>query len=65
MTLYESGPRILANHLTRSDLDLIFGKTGDKVKAKLTGGITLSALPHGHQFRLDLIERYVNLLYLF
>ncbi|XP_028134652.1 breast cancer anti-estrogen resistance protein 3 homolog isoform X2 [Diabrotica virgifera virgifera] len=58
MTLFESGPRILANHLTRTDLDLIFGTRGeDGVKSKLTLGLNLCALPHGHQFRMDLIER--------
>ncbi|XP_056636878.1 breast cancer anti-estrogen resistance protein 3 homolog isoform X3 [Diorhabda sublineata] len=58
MTLFESGPRILANHLTRTDLDLIFGTREEgNVKSKLTLGINLCALPHGHQFRMDLIER--------
>lgn len=57
MTLYESGPRILANHLTRVDLDLIFKKQGTTVRDKLSSGIGLCALPQGHQFRCDLIER--------
>ncbi|XP_074027114.1 breast cancer anti-estrogen resistance protein 3 homolog isoform X2 [Leptinotarsa decemlineata] len=58
MTLFELGPRIIANHLTRTDLDLIFGKKGDNsVGSKLVSGISLCALPHGHQFRTDLVER--------
>lgn len=59
MMLKESGPRILANHLTRTDFDLVFG--GDK-ESKLYSGMDLCILPHGHQFRLDLIERYVPIL---
>ncbi|XP_060516696.1 breast cancer anti-estrogen resistance protein 3 homolog isoform X2 [Cylas formicarius] len=54
MTLHESGSRILANHLTRTDLDLIFGKGEEP---KLSSGIELATLPHGRQFRHDLIER--------
>ncbi|CAG9865035.1 unnamed protein product [Phyllotreta striolata] len=59
MTLFESGPRVLANHLTRTDLDLIFGENAseDSVTSKLTAGLNLCVLPHGRQFRLDLIER--------
>ncbi|XP_008200850.1 breast cancer anti-estrogen resistance protein 3 homolog isoform X4 [Tribolium castaneum] len=57
MMLQESGPRILANHLTRTDLDVIFHKPKDAVQARLASGIELCALPHGHQFRVDLIER--------
>lgn len=54
MILKESGPRILANHLTRTDFDVVFGRDKD---SKLYSGIDLCTLPHGHQFRLDLIER--------
>ena len=58
MILHDSGPRILANHLTRTDLDIIFYKPNkDAMEARLASGIELCALPHGHQFRLDLIER--------
>ncbi|KAL1512940.1 hypothetical protein ABEB36_002439 [Hypothenemus hampei] len=58
MTLFESGPRILANHLTRIDLNLIFGKCElENDAASLYGGIELCTLPHGTQFRVDLIER--------
>ncbi|CAG2060282.1 unnamed protein product [Timema podura] len=64
MMLQETGSRILANHLTRVDLELTAGGG-----AKLGGtwdtdfgmgvscGLELCALPHGHQLRQDLIER--------
>ncbi|XP_018575403.1 breast cancer anti-estrogen resistance protein 3 homolog [Anoplophora glabripennis] len=58
MTLFESGPRILANHLTRTDLDLIFSKSEKNfVQSKLTTGMVMCMLAHGQRFRLDLIER--------
>ncbi|XP_066153168.1 breast cancer anti-estrogen resistance protein 3 homolog isoform X3 [Euwallacea fornicatus] len=58
MTLAESGSRILANHLTRTDLDLVFGKyEGDSYQTRLCGGVELCALAHGTRFRMDLIER--------
>lgn len=57
LILKESGPRILANHLTKVDLDLIFGMDLDYSLKKLGNGIELCSLPHGHQLRLDLIER--------
>lgn len=56
LTLKESGSRILANHLTRADLDLIFGFK-DNYSAKFGNGIELCTLPHGSQFRRDLLER--------
>jgi len=64
--LTESGSRILANHLTRTDLDLIladqapgdrpwdFGVEGLVCKS----AIELACSPQGRQIRLDLIERY-------
>lgn len=58
MMLKDSGSRILANHLTRADFDLVFGKDMEG-ESKFGRGIELCTLPHGHQFRLDLIERYV------
>ncbi|XP_019877057.1 breast cancer anti-estrogen resistance protein 3 homolog isoform X2 [Aethina tumida] len=65
MTLKESGSRILANHLTRTDLDLIFSKEefnwGPQITTKTCNGIDLCCLPHGHQFRIDLIERTICL----
>lgn len=61
--LKESGSRILANHLTKNDLDLMFGNDGKNKTTVHDGGgvvkngLELCTLPHGHQFRLDLIER--------
>nr|CAD7431702.1 unnamed protein product [Timema monikensis] len=67
MMLQETGSRILANHLTRVDLELTAGGG-----AKLGGawdtdfglgvscGLELCALPHGHQLRQDLIESFVH-----
>lgn len=60
MTLQDTAPRVLANHLTRVDLDLIYGNDTSKVtidKINSTNGIELCGLPHGHQLRMDLIER--------
>ncbi|XP_030768424.1 breast cancer anti-estrogen resistance protein 3 homolog isoform X2 [Sitophilus oryzae] len=58
MTLQESGPRILANHLTKTDLDLIFGKFEAELPVtNLSSGIELCTLPHGFLLRHDLIER--------
>ncbi|XP_044753073.1 breast cancer anti-estrogen resistance protein 3 homolog isoform X3 [Coccinella septempunctata] len=56
MILKDCGSRILANHLTRTDLDVIF-KQDEKDPLQLKNGLELCTLPHGHQFRLDLIER--------
>lgn len=61
LILKESGSRILANHLTRNDLDIIFGSGNEPMNPVMRNGLELSTLPHGHQFRLDLIERYVFL----
>lgn len=57
MTLRESGSRILANHLTRADFDLVFGTDKDSGMLKFGYGLDLFTLLQGHQFRLDLIER--------
>lgn len=56
MILKDCGSRILANHLTRADLDVIF-KQDEKDVVQLKNGLEMCTLPHGHQFRLDLIER--------
>lgn len=64
MMLQETGPRILANHLTRVDLEITIG-SGARTSGCWDGdlglgiscGIELCTLPHGHQLRLDLIER--------
>lgn len=78
--LVETGSRIIANYLTKVDIDFMLGvqednkenedientsdNVDDKVKHKsdldvlrLQSGLELICLPHGHQFRLDLIER--------
>lgn len=59
LILKESGSRILANHLTKVDLDIIFGTITNNSNKRLGTGFELCALPHGHQLRLDLIERLV------
>lgn len=50
--LRDYGSRTLANHLTKCDYDLIFGKEVCSIS-----GLELCTLPLGHQFRLDIIER--------
>lgn len=64
MMLMESGSRILANHLTRDDLDLTLAATapsGQPWDADLNlgvkSGIELCSLPVGRQLRMNLIER--------
>ncbi|KAK7077410.1 Guanyl-nucleotide exchange factor activity protein [Halocaridina rubra] len=55
--LLESGSRVLAAHLTRTDLDLL-KSTGDcDLGLGVSSGIELVTLPHGAQLRKDLIER--------
>jgi hypothetical protein len=68
MMLSETGPRVLANHLTKVDLELAHGagatnatlQTPPDLGLGVTSGIELCSLPHGHQLRLDLIERSVD-----
>ena len=59
--LSETGPRVLANHLTRVDIKLILGEfekyKTDQPVISTASGIELIALSHGEQFRNDLIER--------
>lgn len=59
MMLSETGPRVLANHLTRVDIKLILGDPDGEVKQMPLDsiGIELITLGHGDQFRMDLIER--------
>lgn len=61
-----TGPRVLANHLTRVDIRLILGDIDTTIsKSHIiansnpleTTGIELITLEHGKQFRRDLIER--------
>ncbi|CAG9769770.1 unnamed protein product [Ceutorhynchus assimilis] len=60
MTLSESGSRILANHLTRTDLDLMFGKyEPENHQSKMCSGIELCTLPHGAQFRAECLKLLV------
>ncbi|XP_017780373.1 PREDICTED: breast cancer anti-estrogen resistance protein 3 isoform X2 [Nicrophorus vespilloides] len=56
ITLKEAGSRILATHLTKVDLEIL-GMDKSRPQSKLGNGLELCTLPHGHQFRLDLIER--------
>lgn len=51
----ENCSRVLAYHLTKMDLEIIFKNTDDKIK--YCNGMELCSLPHGRQLRLDLIER--------
>ncbi|XP_063234266.1 breast cancer anti-estrogen resistance protein 3 homolog [Bacillus rossius redtenbacheri] len=62
--LRETGPRILASHLTATDLELVVGggaRPGGSWEADLglgvSCGLELCALPHGRQLRRDLVER--------
>lgn len=63
MMLQETGSRILANHLTRMDLELTIGSESSRPWESEAGvgvraGIEMAALPMGNQSRLDIIERY-------
>ncbi|XP_044020764.1 breast cancer anti-estrogen resistance protein 3 homolog isoform X2 [Aphidius gifuensis] len=53
--LHDSAPRVIASHLTRLDLELVL-QPGIGSRYGLSG-LELATLPHGHQARLDLIER--------
>lgn len=64
MMLLESGSRILANHLTKDDLDLTLasvapnGQPWDQsLGLGIKSGIELCCLPIGRQMRTDLVER--------
>ena len=64
MMLVENGSRILANHLTRDDLDLTLaakapnGQPWDEdLNLGIKSGIELCSLPIGRQLRTDLVER--------
>lgn len=54
--LTDTGSRVLANHLTRMDLEVTVAK---RMESRLgaASGLELAVLPHGRQARLDLIER--------
>lgn len=55
--LLETGPRALANHLTRLDLDLLGLREERDLGLGVTVGLELLALPQGSQYRKDLLER--------
>uniref|UniRef100_A0A3F2YX51 SH2 domain-containing protein n=2 Tax=Anopheles farauti TaxID=69004 RepID=A0A3F2YX51_9DIPT len=58
MMLCESGPRVIANHLTRVDIGLILEKEDGRKEDPLScTGLELITLEQGKQYRLDLIER--------
>ncbi|XP_053673186.1 breast cancer anti-estrogen resistance protein 3 homolog [Anopheles nili] len=58
MMLCESGPRVIANHLTRVDIGLILERDESRKDNPLCcTGLELITLEHGKQYRLDLIER--------
>ncbi|CAB3361083.1 Hypothetical predicted protein [Cloeon dipterum] len=64
LLLVENGSRVIANHLTKVDLELAHAAgricpKGEQLDLGLGvhSGIELCSLPHGHQLRLDLIER--------
>ncbi|KAG8335602.1 hypothetical protein J6590_064314 [Homalodisca vitripennis] len=62
MMLQETGSRILANHLTRIDLELTVGTDScrpweNEPGVGVKSGIEMAALPMGSQIRMDLIER--------
>ncbi|KAK3908964.1 Breast cancer anti-estrogen resistance protein 3-like protein [Frankliniella fusca] len=64
MMLLESGSRILANHLTRDDLELTLAATTPSgqpwdhdLGLGVKSAIELCTLPIGHQLRTDLVER--------
>lgn len=58
--LQDNGSRVVANHLTRADLDLILEQR-DTGALGISSGLGLITLPFGQQIRLDLIERTICL----
>lgn len=53
--LQETGPRVLATHLTRVDLALVLDNSD--LGLGVVCGLELCTLPHGRQIRADLVER--------
>lgn len=53
----ECGPRVLANHLTRIDLDLLNMATMKDLGLGVTTGLELLTLPQGSRLRRDILER--------
>lgn len=59
--LSETAPRVIANHLSRIDIQLLLDPVGKSENNEASifncSGIELITLSHGEQFRQDLIER--------
>lgn len=58
MMLLETGPKLLAEHITRIDVGLFLDKPANDSDCYLScSGLELLTLPHGKVFREDIIER--------
>ncbi|XP_032592484.1 breast cancer anti-estrogen resistance protein 3 homolog isoform X2 [Drosophila grimshawi] len=58
MMLLESGPKLLAEHITRIDIGLFLDVPVNELDCYLNcSGLELLTLPHGKVFRQDIIER--------
>ncbi|KAH8404852.1 hypothetical protein KR222_006258 [Zaprionus bogoriensis] len=58
MMLLETGPKLLAEHITRIDIGLFLDEPSDEPQSYLScSGLELLTLPHGKVFRADIIER--------
>ncbi|XP_068151086.1 breast cancer anti-estrogen resistance protein 3 homolog [Drosophila tropicalis] len=58
MMLLETGPKLLAEHITRIDIDLFLDEPANELDYYLScSGLELLTLPHGKIFRDDIIER--------
>ncbi|XP_076344711.1 breast cancer anti-estrogen resistance protein 3 homolog isoform X1 [Tachypleus tridentatus] len=61
--LMENGPRVLANHLTKIDLEVLKISSRHNLGLKVTSGLELLTLPQGAQLQLDLLDRLECLKY--
>lgn len=58
MMLLETGPKLLAEHITRIDIALFLEEPSNEEDYYLScSGLELLTLPHGKVFREDIIER--------
>lgn len=58
MMLLETGPKLLAEHITRIDVGLFLDEPENESDCYLScSGLELLTLPHGKVFREDIIER--------
>ncbi|KAH8263510.1 hypothetical protein KR044_010043 [Drosophila immigrans] len=58
MMLLETGPKLLAEHITRIDIGLFLDEPSSELDSYLScSGLELLTLPHGKVFREDIIER--------